>query len=67
MESKSSDVEHLSDSTPTVDDKLIEEKFYSRHPEERPFWSGPEPKTKWDQQSTIMFLHIGKCGGTSFD
>ena len=68
VDSKSLDAEDESDLTPRVSaDKEIVEKFYSRHPEEMPFWFGPEPKTKWDNQSTIAFLHIGKCGGTSFD
>lgn len=56
--------EHSSDKVASS----IEEDFYAKHPDQRPFWTGlPLPRTQWDKSSPIMFLHIGKSGGTSFD
>lgn len=58
---------HLVDKKP----ESVEDDFYTKYPDQRPFWSmsssGEKVKTKWDKKSPIMFLHIGKSGGTSFD
>ena len=58
---------HLVDKKP----ESVEGDFYTKYPDQRPFWSmstsGEKVKTKWDKKSPIMFLHIGKSGGTSFD
>ena len=46
----------------------IEEDFYAKHEDLRPFWTGlPLTRSRWDKTSPIIFLHIGKSGGTSFD
>ena len=50
----------------------VSENVSAKHVEQvavdkRAYWEGPDPRTKWDVSSSIMFLHIGKSGGTSFD